>query len=668
MSNKKMTKRALMTSVLAIVMCLVMLIGSTFAWFTDTASTGVNKITAGNLHVQIQDKDGAKIENLEWVTEEGTAIENQNDILWEPGCTYLLTPFKIVNTGNLALKYKIVISGLDGNSELLDVIKFTYKVGGVESELNEEGHLKVGEATDMITVSAHMDEAAGNTYMNKELNNVRFTVYATQDTVEADSFTKDYDALAEYPLAASGNVTLTENTDTVAEKATIVSAEKTEDGDHVAKAVIPVGAKAETVEITQMTLSVTNAAKPANLTITSNQSSHTLEVKMIGLSADNTELIKVELFVRKNLSDFKLYYHEQEMAAKTSVDAVTANQDYYYDKTTGIVTFLTDKFSPFTCVYNKGNWSDNTEGEYETPIDENSKTVTIATAEELALFASEVNGGKSYAGYTVKLVDDIDLGAKIWTPIGKSGKTFQGIFDGQGHTISNLVCGTSSQSDVGLFGVTTNGEIKNFTLNNAKVKGYLDVGAVAGTPYTSKYTNIKLTGNVQIDGYAYVGGMFGKNAYANLTDLTIAVDAGSYVKAESDNYRTYVGGLVGFMGEGNQVVSNVTSNINVIGSTCDVGGITGIAHYGNTFINCKSSGNVTLTSAQDEGDHLEIGGIAGVWLNAAGQTVTFTSCSFTGNLSTTLNGVDKSAELGSSYEIVGAKYDRTSEAGTLIIN
>ena len=198
----KSKKSALLLSFTSLLLCFAMLAGSTFAWFTDTATTGVNKITSGNLHVEIQNEAGTKIEKLEWVTKEGTAIDNQDDILWEPGCTYLLTPFKIVNTGNLALKYKIVITGLDGDSPLLDVIKFTYKVGGVESLLNEEGHLTAkgtaGASTDMITVSAHMDEAADNRYQDKELTNIRFTVYATQDTVENDSFNNTYDENATY--------------------------------------------------------------------------------------------------------------------------------------------------------------------------------------------------------------------------------------------------------------------------------------------------------------------------------------------------------------------------------------------------------------------------------------------------------------------------------------
>ena len=203
----KSKKSALLLSFTSLLICFAMLVGSTFAWFTDTATTGVNKITSGNLHVEIQNKDNQKIETLEWVKENGDVIANQEKILWEPGCTYLLTPFKIVNTGNLALKYKIVITGLDGDSPLLNVIKFTYKTAsGEEFDVSAEGHLAAnGGATEMITVSAHMDELANNDYQDKTLENVKFTVYATQDTVENDSFDNQYDKDAPYETVKVSN-------------------------------------------------------------------------------------------------------------------------------------------------------------------------------------------------------------------------------------------------------------------------------------------------------------------------------------------------------------------------------------------------------------------------------------------------------------------------------
>ena len=210
MTNRKSTKRALLGSVMAMVLCLAMLVGATFAWFTDTASTGVNKIQAGNLDIEIQDENGKPVTNLSWVKAEGAEGEQ---VLWEPGCTYELPPFQIVNKGNLALKYKIVVTGLEGDSGLLKVITFTYKTAdGATFDINQEGHLTAKgtdkASTGLITLTGTMDTAAGNDYMGKELKNITITVVATQDTVESDSFNNRYDNAAEYPEKVPTTVTV----------------------------------------------------------------------------------------------------------------------------------------------------------------------------------------------------------------------------------------------------------------------------------------------------------------------------------------------------------------------------------------------------------------------------------------------------------------------------
>ena len=242
---------------------------------------------------------------------------------------------------------------------------------------------------------------------------------------------------------------------------------------------------------------------------------------------------------------------------------------------------------------------------------------------ELAWLAAAVNGtlpetksvpaADSFAGKTFRLMNDVDLKGFEWTPIGTEANPFQGTFDGQGKTVKNLVV-TGNNSNVGLFGNTNSGEIKNLTVENAKVSGRLNVGVVAGQPYTSKYTNITVTGHVEVNGMAYVGAVGGKNAYADWTDITVNVDETSYVKANSvENgtaYRTYVGGVVGFNGEGGHSFTSITSNINVKGSTCDVGGLFGIAHYGNKFENCVCTGDVEIYAAEESAEADEIGGIA----------------------------------------------------------
>lgn len=286
----------------------------------------------------------------------------------------------------------------------------------------------------------------------------------------------------------------------------------------------------------------------------------------------------------------------------------------------------------------------------------------------LKWLAEQVNGGNTFATKTVKLANNLELNSEEWTPIGNSTNKFQGTFDGQNHVVKNLVVNGGSNSYVGLFGFTTNGEIKNLVVENAKVNGYLGVGVVAGSPYTSKYTNITVQGHVEVNGFAYVGGVGGRNAYANWTDITVNVDETSYVKANSVEdgtaYRTYVGGVCGFNGEGGHTFKNITSNIDVSGSTIDVGGLFGIAHYGNNFVNCSSSGDVEIYAANEEADAQEIGGIAGVWHNMTGQTVTMTGCSFTGTLKANNNYVINTQRFGN---LVCAAYDNTGK-GKLIID
>ena len=209
MSNKKATKRALLTSILAICLCLVMLIGSTFAWFTDTASTAVNQIQSGTLKVDIVNEagDSIKDKSMNFVNK-----DNSSDILWEPGVTFKTPVFQVKNIGNLALKYKLTINGVTGDSKLLEVIKFSVvKEDGTALDLAAfEGHLETANATgEKLYIQGHMEETAGNDYQNKKLEGLGITVLATQDTVENDSFNNTYDENATYPVDLTNAIAVT---------------------------------------------------------------------------------------------------------------------------------------------------------------------------------------------------------------------------------------------------------------------------------------------------------------------------------------------------------------------------------------------------------------------------------------------------------------------------
>ena len=201
MTNRKSTKRALLGSIMAMVLCLAMLVGATFAWFTDTASTGVNKIQAGNLDVALEMKDASG----NWVPAEGKTLDfvkaaAGEQVLWEPGCTYELPQLRVVNKGNLALKYKIQITGIQGDAKLNEVIDWTINDAAIDLT---EGHLTAGQQGDAFTIKGHMKETAGNDYQNLTIDGIGINVVATQDTVESDSFHNQYDANAEYPVTVT---------------------------------------------------------------------------------------------------------------------------------------------------------------------------------------------------------------------------------------------------------------------------------------------------------------------------------------------------------------------------------------------------------------------------------------------------------------------------------
>lgn len=215
--TQKNSKRALVLSVLSVVLCMAMLIGTTFAWFTDNASTGVNSIQAGTLDVQLVDANGNSLDGktLDFVKAEDAESE---EILWEPGCTYSLPAVYVKNNGNLALKYKVDITGINGDAKLNEVIDWTIN----NADINTEYQLAAGAISEAITISGHMQESAGNEYQSLKIEGIAITVAATQDTVEYDSTNNQYDKGASFPTTVS----------TAAELKTAVNSAK--DGDTIA--------------------------------------------------------------------------------------------------------------------------------------------------------------------------------------------------------------------------------------------------------------------------------------------------------------------------------------------------------------------------------------------------------------------------------------------------
>ena len=567
MTNRKSTKRALLGSVMAMVLCLAMLVGATFAWFTDTASTGVNKIQAGKLDValEMQNADG------KWVSAEGKTLDfvkaadaKGEAILWEPGCTYELPALRIRNNGNLALKYKVIITGINGSAKLNTVIDWT--IGDVA--MGAEQHLAAGES-NAFTIKGHMKESAGNEYMNESIDGIAITVVATQDTVESDSFDKDYDADAEYPVVAVANVNT--NGDTVL---------KDKEEDHTIQVTVPAGALDEGVQ--SLKLEVVKSATPAGVQVASTESSQSYEVTMRDQSGNavstNGTLMMVEMNVGKNRTALKLY-HDGEKMAKDNGTLTDAADHYVYDAATGYVTMKVSHFSPFTAVFARDYWTDHAADGYATPVDTANKVVTVASAEELALFAKEVtDDGKNYSGYTLNLTNDVDLGEYLWKPINGYKRLSGIVVNGNGHTIRNMKvrgCTNSSVYGAGFIG-DINGAVTVkdiafdgadvFFVNYAKPQFAGNVGGVVlGYTYgTTLFENVSVT-NSSIWGFGKIGILLGMGA-----DPGVKVTFKDCVSKNNTIHAAYdMGGLAGMIQRGNGVDNASVENCTVENITVD---------------------------------------------------------------------------------------------------
>ena len=226
--NSKNTKRALLTSVLAMAVCLAMLVGSTFAWFTDTATTGINKIQSGNLDVELEySKDFA-----EWKKVDNTTKVFEDSTEWEPGRTEVVY-LRVKNAGNLALKYTLGLGNIYESKGKNVAGNFYFlsnfvKMGAVEATAAFENRAAAIGAVEPVAdtfkalgekgvVGATLNSGAAKTYamvvyMRTEVGNEAnpknkdpywaaklsfgVSVNASQATVENDSFDNMYDAKA----------------------------------------------------------------------------------------------------------------------------------------------------------------------------------------------------------------------------------------------------------------------------------------------------------------------------------------------------------------------------------------------------------------------------------------------------------------------------------------
>lgn len=658
------TKNALIKSIIALVLCIAMLTGSTFAWFNDSVSSSKNIIQSGKLDIAMYWTDKLDGDNTVWNNVEGdtnTAMFNHDN--WEPGYADVRY-IKIVNEGNLALNYEITLESEGSVGKLAEVINVYFSEENEENITSREqlsgftslgllNRVMNGEAAGkgtllasgqsnpyyksgetIVTLGLSMLTTAGNEYQNETIGEGGFKIkaLATQCPFESDSFGADYDGNAEMPES----IQFTEITFPL-ENGVIPTGGIELVGANGVRAFVP-----DTVKVAEGAKELKLTVKPlkestSGITAVNSQVLIPVDVHMEGVAEDNQTAIPIDLgpVMPKylNFGNYKLIHVEdgvnQEMTCVADRNDLNDHNDFTYDPVTGEVTLALESFSEITVVADTENaWNGEFDYDWYTkPVavadDEGDADYVIANADQLAAFGAIVGGMNgqtkdSFKDKTVKLLSDINLGdaeennkALIFYPIGYYNSTgsyekksdvsvtcnvssFEGTFDGNGHTIANFYQNTWEmfgdyndgysgkpnhyKDGMGLFGYVLNGAVKNLTVSNFSSDGeYTPTGVIAAYAVNSTFENIAITNcnprvyNTGNGGIIGIGGNDSDPDTYKLTFTNITIDNSNKISALWGSWDVACGGLVGmFRGKGHVYMTNchVAAQIDVYNDVC----------------------------------------------------------------------------------------------------
>ena len=596
--------KTLLHSVIALILCVSMLVGTTFAWFTDSVKTGINTIAAGVLDVELYHSNAAvKDEPVDSATKLFMDL-NGNPILWEPGVVSYEN-LRIGNEGDLALAYQLSVN-TDNENYIVDPSGAQYglsqilKVGVVEGGITAADRAGVVESVkdaDWTTLANFLrdgslpengEETWGiviywqpgdndnlwNLNNGKQLNegdtlqiDLGIKLVATQEMEESDSIDNKYDdnAKAEFFPGFQGG---SAGAAITADDRGLTTTEVAMDGGDVS-AVIPAGVQVAD-GANSMALSVTlKNSSEANIRLGESEEMRPLDVHIEGVAQGNTVpmlvTLKHYLSTGINTGALRLYHVENGTpVAMTQVTAPANHNEFAYDPLTGDVTLALASFSEVAVVADINNpWDGETETAY-TGSGSEADPYLIANADQLAYFRTQVDNGNTFEGKVVKLNDNIALSGKNFDPIGwgyentawnregadgnrVKGKVFKGTFDGNGKIIFDLY-----QNGWDLTNVAT-GEA--YTYTNC---GFGLFAAASG----ATFKNLTIYGaDIRVE--CVETGILVGLSQNNCTYTNIKI-----INSKIANYQRPAGGLIGEVsGDGTTTITNVTIGSDVVVGT-----------------------------------------------------------------------------------------------------
>jgi len=436
MKTRATKKTAWILSLISLLLCVSMLVGTTFAWFTDTVSSGINTIAAGVLDVELYHSNANASDEKVGNTTKLFLDVNGDPILWEPGVVSWEN-LRVTNAGNLALNWKLAINTANENHVIDPVTDIHYGLSQALKVGIVPGGITATERADVVDSVALSDWTSLSSFLTKgqllpegegtfeetfgiviwwqpgtddnrwNLNNGKklssgevlsidlgVHLEASQQVFEEDSFGNDYDAEASYTFSGSYSHSTTVATDAENKVSADLTMGNTED---VVSAQVAAGTKLE-AGVSDLTLTVNNMATTnENITVDAGSTANSVDVHVSGLAADNTVPVKVTvkhlLPKYMNEGNFSLYHVENgtPVLMTSAADPVNHNE-YSYDPGTGDVTMALANFCEITIVDTQTRtWGGKTAQAFSGGDGTKENPFLIASADQLVLMSKLIS-------------------------------------------------------------------------------------------------------------------------------------------------------------------------------------------------------------------------------------------------------------------------------------